>query len=371
MASLLAFGEHGEGLLDGLGASRLPHVPVLATPSLLTATEQSQLWRAWSAALLSGVARARANVAAAVAGGAAPIGAAPQEVDFIYGFLEVGIPRMAREIHSVFQAHGREVRVGGVFCHQTPRVSFRYLNGSTWQDDSCELGDLLLVVHYRERWGEELNALLMQFKVDDFPKADLGDPQWRLYSEWPSFEWDFRPHYRRSPRPRGPHEGAINAVIYESGAAPLGRPADVQVAVRQLATLLNRTTLLLGGRAFKTRDLARSEAHGGWSEVIWDLIETTAQRLVTRRRSKVVGQPRWSGILPMLPSGGAIPRLLEDAVRRAAADHRNDVELFSDDASNLIEDLGPPGPTPRDEGEDPDDAGVSVLLVEISSQFAL
>jgi hypothetical protein len=273
---------------------------------------------------------------------------------------------------SLFAPLGRDVRVGGVFCHQTPRVSFRYRDSGTWKEGACELGDLLLVVHYREPWLEELNALLMQFKVGGFPKEDPSDDQWRLYSEWPPFAWDFDPHYRRSPRPQGPHAGAIHAAIYDDGRPPYGRPADEKIQPRQLASLLNGTALLFGGRSFKGRRLARAEAHGGWSEVIWDLIEVTATRLANRARSGAQGAPRGEGLLPVLPLAGEPPAVFNDALRDACAGDRELVHSIWERAVRFDADEPPPeAPTPFDEDEsDDDEGGVSVLAVEIGRQPA-
>jgi hypothetical protein len=342
-------------------------VPVLTTPGLLTWQQQRQLRNAWQWAFSRGRRRAQLNVAAAVRAGHAPPGSTPQEVDILYGFFEVGVPAVAREFASLFATVGRIVRVGGVFCHQTPVVTFRYLERGTKLDTRCELGDLLLVAHYRESWGEELDALLIQFKVGDLPHADSHDAQWRLYSEWPPFEWDLAPYYRRSPRPSGPHAGAIHAAFYNDSRRPRGRPADEQIEPRMLADLLNEAALLVGGRSIKSYNLARADAHAGWSEVVWDLIDSTARRLVNRQRSNVVGQSRSGGLLPILPDGSPPPTLLADAVVRAASGERGIVEAVWESAFRGDGDRFQPPALSRSSDDD-ESGAISVVAIEVAGQ---
>jgi hypothetical protein len=291
----------------------------------------------------------------------------PEEPDYVYGLFEAVIPEMTARLTSLFAPHGRSVALAGVFCHQSPRVSFRVRDGKSWQLMACELGDLLVIVRYREPWGEELNAVLLQVKMDVWPKADSTDAQWRLYTEWPPFDWDFAPYHHRKPLPSGPHGGALHAVIYRGrGQQPLARAADGNLRPRYLGTVLSGTTLLFGGRSIKPRALARAEAQAGWSEVVWDLIDDTSRRLLNRARSKVINQPRGSGTQLLFDARSGKSAMLHESLVAAGADGDEIAAIWGNAQKLGLDDLPPYRPSPRDADDAPaGDGGIPILIIEI------
>jgi hypothetical protein len=340
---------------------------VVTTPSLLRGRQQQALTAAWNRAVMSGLQRARDNVARAERLGMVQPGSEPQEPDYVYGLLQAVVPTMQAELAAAFAPHGRSVVVAGVFCHQSPYVSFRVREASKWQEMACELGDLLVLVRYQESWGEELSALLLQFKMDDWPTADLTDPQWRLYAEWPPFAWNSAPYYRRKPKPQGPHAGANYAVV--GGVArwgPLARAADGALRPRYLGTTLSGTTMLFGGRSIKSRTLARAEAQAGWSEVVWDLIDDTAGRLLNRTRSNAIGERRGLGTQALLDSSAGPSELLNESLIAAGAELPEIENVWGDAQSVHSEHASPAGPTPSDTDDDANDGGISLLVIEVS-----
>jgi hypothetical protein len=102
---------------------------------------------------------------------------------------------------------------------------------------------------------------------------------------------------------------------------------------------------------------------------MWDLIERTARRLVTRKQSNVFGEPRFAGLLPLLPTGGSPPALLEKAVLDAAQGRERVADRVWRNALILdSEETPPPGPTPpAGEGED-EDGGISLLVIEVAGE---
>lgn len=92
----------------------------------------------------------------------------------------------------------------------------------------------------------------------------------------------------------------------------------------------------------------------------------TAQRLVTRQRSNVVGQPRSVGVLPFLPGGSPPPRFLGDAVVRAAdGDRRIAADVWEGAIRQGGDDFGLFLSHVTDDDEP---GGISILAVEVLTE---
>ena len=65
------------------------------------------------------------------------------EVGFVAAVVIGGVHDIANAWSPLLHPHGLSVKMGGVFCHQTPRATFANNSGKIV---SCELADLLVVV---------------------------------------------------------------------------------------------------------------------------------------------------------------------------------------------------------------------------------
>ncbi|WP_293397677.1 hypothetical protein [Phenylobacterium sp. RIFCSPHIGHO2_01_FULL_69_31] len=112
------------------------------------------------------------------------------EVGFVAAFVLDGVTEIAKAWKPLLRPHGLSVKMSGVFCHQTPRVTFSYKRGAK---KSCELADLLVVVddltseEPTRRW-----AVLIQAKMSKVgggqTLSSAGDlVQLDLLTNWPSF----------------------------------------------------------------------------------------------------------------------------------------------------------------------------------------
>jgi hypothetical protein len=322
-------------------------VPVSITPFLLTAQQIQSLKHQWTVGVDTGIQQARSGAVAA---------GQPNEPTVVYGILKSVIPRIQAELQRCYSPHNVTVRVAGVFCHQSPYVDFPPSLGLP----GCELGDLLIVVRFRETWGEELRAMLLQFKVGGWPKSNSNDAQWVLYTRWPAFRWRSKPHLDRTPRPNGAQAGALHAVIWDSGH-PSARPADLEAKGRRLATVLSGLTNLYGGRPIKPLYQARSEAGKGWSEVVWDLLEFTAKRLMTLNAAGVRRQQRGFDIEVMFEQMSTVPALLRELLASAGVG-RDDIDSFLRDAA------GGERPPIGEQAARPDDGAISTLIIELDAE---
>ncbi|WP_415878549.1 hypothetical protein [Methylomonas sp. TEB] len=81
---------------------------------------------------------------------------------------------------------GYNLTAGGVFIHQTPKVSF----SGIIKQKSIELGDVLFVSTITDGIDESKMALLYQAKMfESFPVEPDNNNQHKLYEKWPKFEY--------------------------------------------------------------------------------------------------------------------------------------------------------------------------------------
>lgn len=294
---------------------------------------------------------------------AAALAATPlpaQEPDYVYFVMRALVPNLARRLSLTLRPVRIPSAVTGVFCHGSPLVDFL----PPQPPGGCELGDLLIVVHYRHSYGEEINALLLQAKLDEFPHQ--GDAQWRLYNSWPLFIWRSGPRYVRWPRPSGPHLGAQHLVLYrDNRRGAQTRVVDSNAKAVPAADEVADALCLRSGRRIKDRPLARYAGKSGWSEVVWDLLDETAAHTVTRARSGVSKEPRAAGSM-LFASTSAVPSVLARAAARPLVTEWVDVEQDWAWSGDLPSDDGE-GPPMIDEVRPPDDqpGRISTIVIEI------
>lgn len=229
--------------------------------------------------------------------------ALPQEPDLVASLFAFGVRSIGRRWAARCAPYGLNLRVSGVFCHQSPVVS----HGEHQKDP--ELGDLLIVsVHTDATGSVTRRALLVQAKLCNGLIHRVGasdDHQLHLYEHWPPFRY-VRPKAlrrgRRTVRPNSPHEGAEFLLVSHLSQtdrmlpAWLARPARTLQARRHLS--LGLVDMLAGryGRPFKPQ--AEAQSGQGWSRVVWDLLDEAGSLLFTRRNMSMLKKRRGDADVP-------------------------------------------------------------------------
>ncbi len=121
-----------------------------------------------------------------------------QEPDYVAMLTYFFTPHLEDILAKTFPQYTFEV--GGVFCHQSPLVS--YSGGGK----NPELGDLLFVYAEEDDAGQvQYNSLLLQAKIirDKYPKSVDPNEQHQLYlyQNWPKFTYVRPPELANLPDP--------------------------------------------------------------------------------------------------------------------------------------------------------------------------
>lgn len=209
------------------------------------------------------------------------------------------IAQLVKDLPGIIKASlsalfpGRQVSVGGAFIHQKPIVHFTKRAG--FRDP--ELGDLLFVCREKRSMGDVYNAMLLQAKVTDSPMCTriLTDHQFILYSEWPEFQYKRAGSLNgktRSILPKTITQGAQYLLIdrispSEMFTASVDNPLS---GSREFAFTLASILSFEEGRTFQVNN-----PRDDWSQMILDLLCTSAASTFNRRRSGHIAAKRWRG----------------------------------------------------------------------------
>jgi hypothetical protein len=199
----------------------------------------------------------------------------PEEEHLRRGFLVEGFPALASGIGAKLSAAGLDASFAGVLCHGKPLA--KQLEGPC-AGRTCEIGDLLFVVHREFPGGGSRNvALLVQLKMAGMLSAE----QEQLYAAWPRFRYAFGERKVTAPVP---HAGAVFATARIVGGPwlpPLWTSIDGPGrGFGTLEGVLSQLMAATGGREFVPRqELAPSGRESDWDGVIWDLLDDTARHL--------------------------------------------------------------------------------------------
>ncbi len=197
------------------------------------------------------------------------------EIDFVASIVETGVAGIQREWSNILAPTGAQVAVGGVFCHQSPMVTFS-------PGYRCELADLLIIHSHRSRSGRVFwRAVLLQTKlgVDGFDHL-LAGAQGLLYGSWPLFDIQ-APGFRPGPRdfnsdlrsgqmasvcPGGCH------VLWPFG--PRHHFSPISLAEFLVGMLYDMDPDQPGRKSIHGRQVYRQSSFD-WSPTIWELLEVT------------------------------------------------------------------------------------------------
>lgn len=111
------------------------------------------------------------------------------EVGFVAAVVLGGVHGIASAWQPILHPHGYSVRISGVFCHQSPMVTFTDRSGN---QATCELADLLVVVddisgHNHRRWAALIQAKMAAAKGGKKITGSGDLRQLDLFTRWPSF----------------------------------------------------------------------------------------------------------------------------------------------------------------------------------------
>jgi hypothetical protein len=285
------------------------------------------------------------------------------EVDVLVGLFRTGLPRIQKELQAALSPLGLTVNVGGVFCHQSPKVDIA--------GNECEVGDLLFLLRYSTGGTATYNALLLQTKmIKDASRFDAnrffsgrkrsGDIQYRLYDDWPPFHW-VRTGARRRVQPPAPHLGAQYAFVdaCEQGCSACsiatGMPGHQARPIEaELVDFLFRAS----GRRLEPYEVARRRR--GWDRVVWEIVRGTVRRVAfTVAKAGVKNATRSWGTAVFLARASDAPPFL---FSRTFAGSDGDAAALA-----YAEDLLPPPEVPRAQRGARDDGpdGVSLIVVDL------
>lgn len=102
------------------------------------------------------------------------------------------VPRIASAWKAALAPLGATVKMSGVFCHQSPMVT--YIDSKS-SGRRCELADLLVVVDSKMPWFTGRTAVLIQAKMAAgygtvSPTGISSLTQLELYQRWPVFDFE-------------------------------------------------------------------------------------------------------------------------------------------------------------------------------------
>ena len=240
-------------------------------------------------------------------------GKVPEEPDFVASLVLKSTRIIENGWRNVFNLFDIQIAVTGIYCHQTPKVNFNGMKGS-----SCELGDLLWChVHSDKNGNVSRNAILYQSKKSSKQPYVIppGSDQIKLYTAWPAFTYTssgtLLNNQKRQVKPAAPRRGAQFLLIDDRppenpeagvlgipGTYPIGScmPNNPLIDHSDLGLELVHSLEFLSGDPFDDKITALQEI--GWSRVIWDILDSSADKAFRRYRSGYRNKPRISGAPP-------------------------------------------------------------------------
>jgi hypothetical protein len=193
--------------------------------------------------------------------------------------------RAVSDWQAFFSSLRPTVSYGGVFTHQKPYVTFA---GKT-----CELADLLIV--FSDRRKQERTAVLYQAKMGRRWKQ-ANKTQWELLTTWPTIAYNPGPKAVSRTMPfAGLSNPAANYMLIQRA------PPQVETAAAEPAfsacSLPNELLSVLERKSGRPFSWDRPSAQDDWDQLIWDLLDHTANAVTPVASVK---QPRGAGVLSLL-----------------------------------------------------------------------
>jgi hypothetical protein len=272
--------------------------------------------------------------------------------------LTYGIPKYVNKLNLLID--GFKLSTGGVFIHQTPKVTFAGIS----KQKSIEIGDLLLVSTVVDGKDTTQKAMLYQAKMfKELPVEPDNINQHKLYESWPKFE------YVRSGALNGQKREVKGLDLYSSAKYLLLSKSypwlrtpyfwwhhrlyrNSALTAQATFPLSSHECFLkevfhfaLGDAGKQFKILTKSDPDIGWSRVINDLLDETSQKTTSHMEKASKGQnvKRGCGVF------GNRMSFLSYYVQADISLEPNDNELPPTDLP------------PRPDNNDEDGGGISVI----------
>lgn len=221
---------------------------------------------------------------------------------------------------SIGAGAGFSVRVGGVFVHQTPRVTFPGIVDNKY----IEIGDLLLISTIKSGKQTFHKAMLYQAKKPKtFPAVPDNQDQHYLYQYWPEFEY-VKSRKELNGKVRSVvgldlHSAAKYLLLAKGIDYPIlpnffqfpTTPAGFGVTCHATSPLSVHECFIRESYRFALGDAGKefellddADPDRGWSRVITDLINVTATRTTALMKSASSGASSKRGVSVMLFGDG-------------------------------------------------------------------
>lgn len=207
------------------------------------------------------------------------------EIDFVASMVENGAPRLERLWRRAL-GPGVNVRVGGVFTHQSPLVTVQGTAPRPVTTNGCELADLLVLHSHRTAGGKVfLRGVLMQTKIDKGGAFVPDDPQFWLYDCWPQFIVRSRGFDRRVRDFNGDRRSGRYGLVSAGGwlvtppASPMAGTSPGTIGLgRFLVDMLYDMDPAQAGRRSQAGRQVYHNSTKDWSSTIMELVEKTGKR---------------------------------------------------------------------------------------------
>lgn len=136
---------------------------------------------------------ANAAISRALSKGAPIMRSVPRTEPGLVASVHLGaIPDINAVWSPLLAAEGINLRLTGIFCHQSPMVTY---NDTRGKRQRCELADLLVIINSKTSHFSGRRAALIQAKMASKAgtveiKKGSGGTQLALYQNWPPFDFE-------------------------------------------------------------------------------------------------------------------------------------------------------------------------------------
>lgn len=198
-----------------------------------------------------------------------------QEPDYTVA-LAIEFPRLLNE-----KAVMPNVKYGGCFIHQSPKVTF---NIPRVGESSCELGDLLVLLRKRTMDDTRYNAALVQLKKSEKSRFNVTNNrelnQLYLYEKWPEFTMSST-NLEYDVFPKAVTQGALYCIIK--------RTPELMLYMAEPMKKMEYSGEMTFGRFIRdaihwqTGRTVSDEAHKDsdvWSRLIWELVQNVRSKAI-------------------------------------------------------------------------------------------
>jgi hypothetical protein len=158
------------------------------------------------------------------------------EPDFVASLVVRGADLLQKEWEPILARQSIEVKVAGVFCHQSPMVDITARPPYDVRKRRCELADLLVLLSHSTSNGRVFRrGILIQAKYYLNHPVKAEEPQLWLYRDWPTFVID-APGFKKQKRDfGGDRRSGHYALVSNNGWRVL--PASTRLAWDSLASV--------------------------------------------------------------------------------------------------------------------------------------